>query len=246
MTRPQFVLRFDDIAPAMAWSRFDPIAALARELAIPLLLGVVPDCRDPKLAVEPERADFWDQVRAWRDLGWTIAQHGYTHQYSTAEPGLISANRRSEFAGRSYEDQYALLKAGKDILVAQGVWQPVFMAPAHSFDMLTVRALEALGFEYLTDGYGMYPYRIGQLLAVPQLFASARHAGFGVYTLCQHVNHMSEPQLANLQTLMRAHAPRFVSLYQAAGLRCAVPLVAPACRWITTVALRQFRLLRAA
>jgi predicted deacetylase len=246
MTRPQFVLRFDDIAPAMAWSRFAPIDRLARELGIPLLLGVVPDCRDPKLAVEPARPDFWDQVRSWRDAGWCIAQHGYTHQYTTREPGLVSANRRSEFAGLDYDTQHAMLKAGKDILVAEGVWQPVFMAPAHSFDMNTVRALAALGFEYLTDGYGMYPYRIGQLVAVPQLFASPRHAGFGVYTLCQHVNHLSEQQLLRLQALMRAQAPRFVSLARAAELRCPVPLAAAACRAATTIVLRQVRLMRAA
>lgn len=246
MIRPLFVLRFDDISPAMAWSRFAPIDQLARQLGIPLLLGVVPDCRDPKLAVEPARADFWDQVRSWRDAGWCIAQHGYTHQYTTSDPGLVSANRRSEFAGLDYATQYALLKAGKDILVAEGVWQPVFMAPAHSFDLNTVRALVALDFEYLTDGYGMYPYRIGGLLAVPQLFASPRHAGFGVYTLCQHVNHMSDAQLLKLQALMRTHSARFVSLAEAAALRCPLPLVAAACRAATSLVLRRVRLMRAA
>ena len=59
----RFVIRFDDVTPGMAWSKFAPFDALAQELNIPYLIGVVPDCRDPALSVEPHRADFWDFVR---------------------------------------------------------------------------------------------------------------------------------------------------------------------------------------
>jgi hypothetical protein len=59
----RFVIRFDDVTLGMAWSKFAPFDALAQELNIPYLIGVVPDCRDPALSVEPHRADFWDFVR---------------------------------------------------------------------------------------------------------------------------------------------------------------------------------------
>lgn len=244
MLTPKFVLRIDDIAPGMAWSKFAAIEAAALELNIPLLIGVVPDCRDPKLAVEPVRADFWDKVRQWHASGWTIAQHGYTHQYVTKEPGLMSVNRQSEFAGLSYEEQFAKLQTGKEILVREGVWQPVFMAPSHSFDDNTLRALVALGFEYITDGYGMYAYRIGGLTAVPQLFASPRHFGFGAYTMCLHPNNMNAGQLADLVAFMRGNQRRFVSMFDAAAIHCSVPFAAALLRLFTSAVLRQARLLR--
>jgi len=40
----RFVIRFDDVTPGMAWSKFAPFDALAQELNIPYLIGVVPDC----------------------------------------------------------------------------------------------------------------------------------------------------------------------------------------------------------
>lgn len=228
----------------MAWSRFSAIDALARELAIPVLIGVVPDCRDPKLAVEMPEENFWERVRGWRDSGWTIAQHGYTHEYVTADPGLISVNRQSEFAGLSYQEQYAKLRDGKEILQREGVWQPVFMAPSHSFDDNTVRALAALHFDYITDGYGMFPYRIGSLTAVPQLFASAMHFGFGVYTLCLHPNNMTAGQRSDLLAWMRLHRRQIVSIHEAAKVRCALPLVAPLLRTMTSFVIRKIRVSR--
>jgi len=244
MFSPKFILRVDDIAPGMAWSKFAEIDALAAELDISLLLGVVPDCQDPKLAVETPRTDFWDKVREWQARGCVIAQHGYTHRYVTKDPGLVSVRPQSEFAGLSYEEQFSKLKAGKDILVREGVWQPVFMAPSHSFDATTVRALAALGFKYLTDGFGVYAYPIGELTAVPQLFASPLQFGFGVYTLCLHPNNMSVEQRKKLLAFMQANKHRFLSFDEAAALDCAIPFLAPLMRFVTSFVLRQARLMR--
>lgn len=153
-------------------------------------------------------------------------------------------NRQSEFAGLSYDEQFFKLKAGKDILVREGVWQPVFMAPSHSFDINTVRALTALGFEYITDGYGMYSYQLGDLTAVPQLFASPLHMGFGIYTVCLHPNNMNETQRTALLKFMRSNRSRFISIFDAAAVRCSIPFMATLLRVLTSTFLRQARLLR--
>lgn len=198
----KFILRFDDITPGMAWSKFSAIELQAKSLGIPLLLGVVPDCQDPKLIIEPERPDFWDKVREWRELGWTIAQHGYRHIYGTHNSGLLGINNNSEFAGLSYAEQFSKLQKGKQILLREGVWQPIFMAPSHSFDANTLKALSALDFTHITDGYGIFPYKLHEIKAVPQLFSKSQHIGFGIYTICFHINNIDEIDSVNISNMI--------------------------------------------
>jgi predicted deacetylase len=237
----KFIIRFDDIAPGMAWSKFSAFDALSTELDIPFLVGVVPHCLDPTLAVEPVRHDFWDVVREWSARGWTIAQHGYTHQYVTRDPGILGIGHQSELAGLSYKQQFAKLDAGKSILVQQGVWQPVFMAPSHSLDEVTLRVLKELKFCSLTDGYGVYPYKMGSLTAVPQLIGVPMHFGFGVYTICLHVNEMSQAQILNTLRFVRAHRRQIISFEEALAISCPIPGVAWAMQFITSAALRKIR-----
>ena len=240
----QFIVRFDDICPGMHWGNFQRFEAFfAGELRIKPLLGVVPDNRDPKLNVQAEREGFWDQVRHWRDLGWALAQHGYTHEYDLNDGGILKVGEKSEFAGLSYTAQYSKLAQGQLILMEQGVWQPYFMAPSHSFDHNTLRALKSLNFTAITDGYGVYPYELEGIVAVPQLFATPRHFGFGLYTLCLHVNTMSTRQIDTTLGFMRANAARFISFPEALVMRRDDSL-AGGVRLLSQFALRGARLMR--
>ena len=240
----RFVIRFDDVTPGMAWSKFAPFVALAQELDIPYLIGVVPDCRDPALRVEPHRADFWDFVRERVVRGWTVAQHGHTHHYVTAERGLLGIGKKSEFAGLPFAEQKEMLATGKNILVREGVWQPVFMAPSHSFDANTLKALDDLGFESLTDGYGFYPYKIKGLMAVPQLFSKPIGFGFGVETVCLHVNTLSVAQIDRQVAALRARRGSIISFSEALKVVSPAPLIAPIVRVASEVALKTVRSLR--
>lgn len=241
----RFVLRFDDVTPQMAWSKFDVVEKFLLSQGIPALVGVVPNCLDMEIMVEPGTTpEFWDRVRSWQSKGWTIAQHGFTHIYETEDCGILAVNSRSEFAGLSYEAQFAKIAAGKEIMQHENVWQPVFMAPAHSFDATTVRALEALEFRYLTDGYGLYPYEIGSLTAVPQLFASPVHIGFGIYTICVHINNISDTRLTKLMTFIERHARQFIRFEDAAKTRCAMPFVPSIARNLLRFSLPAARVLK--
>lgn len=240
----RFIVRFDDICPGMHWGNFQRFEDFfATDRRIKPLLGVVPENRDPKLTVQAERKDFWSQVRHWRDLGWTLAQHGYTHEYALNDGGILKVGNKSEFAGLPYAMQYSKLAQGQRILKEQGVWQPYFMAPSHSFDYDTLRALKSLGFAAITDGYGVYPYELGGIVAVPQLFATPRHFGFGIYTLCLHVNTMSAHQIDTTLCFIQTNAARFISLPDALGLRRNDAL-ASGVRLLSRGLLRSARLLR--
>jgi predicted deacetylase len=212
----QFIIRFDDVCPVMSWEKFSRFEDFFdRNPNIKPLLGVVPDNRDPMLAVSSARHDFWDRVRYWSTVGWSIAQHGHTHEYTRDDAGMLGIGESSEFAGLPYDIQFRKIEHGKRILKREGVWQPYFMAPAHSFDANTLLALRQLDFAALTDGYGLYPYRFHGLIAVPQLFSTPITFGFGVYTICVHVNTMSDIQIARMLRFLEVNSSRFISFPEA-------------------------------
>lgn len=240
----RFVIRFDDVCPGMAWARFQPfLDFFERQPQVKPLLGVVPDNRDPKLDVAPPRADFWDLARQWHARGWTLAQHGTTHEYSQPGGGLLGIGRKSEFAGLPLDVQRERLARGQSILKREGVWQPCFMAPSHSFDGNTLRALRELGFEAITDGYGLYPYELEGITLVPQLFSTPVHVGVGVYTLCLHVNSMSDERLAATLRFMEQHTDRLIGFDEARHTP-APSLLAPVARALSSGALRTVRRVR--
>lgn len=212
-----FVIRLDDVCPTMDWAKFGALHDLFRKHRVKPLLGVVPRNEDPGLRVSRARGNFWAAMRRLAGDGWTIAQHGYKHTYATRDAGLLKVNTRSEFAGLAYETQRAMLEKGRTILRKHGLFTDVFMAPAHSFDMNTVCALADLGFKHITDGYGLFPYRLGGLICVPQLISKPLHIGFGVYTICLHPNHMSAADIARIERFVERKHDRIVSFTEAAS-----------------------------
>lgn len=240
----KFIIRFDDICPSMNWNAFRLFEEFFdHNPHFRPLLGVIPDNLDSHLCVDKKRIDFWDKVRRWRDLGWTIAQHGHTHQYLRKDGGILKVGNDSEFAGLSYEQQYEKIARGKEILIHENVWQPYFMAPSHSFDKETITVLKKLEFIALTDGYGVFPYLMDGLIVVPQLFGSTINFGIGVYTICLHINSMSQKQIETILAFMRNNAHRFIPFPQALDIRGSTGLTYAA-RIICTASLRSVRYFR--
>ena len=241
-----FILRFDDVSPGMAWQKFEPFKARLQDLGIKCVLGVVPDCQDMSLDVEPKRDNFFDYVRFYKEFGDTIAQHGCFHVYNTKSAGLLGINPRSEFAGNSFDKQLALLSLGKNKLQSEGVWEPYFMAPAHSFDDDTIDALKALGFIALTDGYGFSPYQYRSMILIPQLTAAPLNLGFGYCTICVHINTMTDKSLAQLIKFVEENKEKFVDFKTVVANHTDSPVsfLGGCLRWLTQVILKLVRLIR--
>lgn len=189
----QLLIRLDDITPDMDWEKFERLAALFEQYQIHPIIGVVPDNRDETLHIQEPRADFWERMRSLQEQGWVIAQHGFTHVYVNKKSGLLKVNPFSEFAGLPYQEQYEKLKEGQEILKKQGIHTTMFMAPGHSFDRQTLRALKALGFTSVTDGYCSRPYRRGGLIFLPCTLSAPRLPK-RFDTLCLHSNSMGLAQ----------------------------------------------------
>lgn len=183
----------------MSWRKFLPLKNELEKNDIKCLLGVIPNCKDSSLIYEEPKKDFFDFIRHCKNYGDAIAQHGYKHLYDSNSSGLLKINKQSEFAGNSYQNQYEKIRKGKEILIIEKVWEPYFMAPGHSFDNKTIEALKKLDFVAITDGYGIFPYVINNILLVPQLISKPINIGFGLQTICVHINEMSYKDIEKLK-----------------------------------------------
>lgn len=186
-----YSVRFDDVCPTMERDKFNAICEILEQKGAYPLLGVVPKNVDHKLIKVEEDANFWEEMKILQQKGYAIAQHGTYHEYCTKHGGILNINKKSEFAGLSYEDQYEKLKKGKEILTSHGIETDIFMAPAHSYDKNTIKAAKALGFKYFTDGYTNYPYKIKGVIFIPcrTILFDEKHK---FDTCCIHANTLSD------------------------------------------------------
>ncbi len=190
----KIAIRMDDITPDMDWDKFNRFRALMEKYHVKPLIGIVPDNQDPNLTRNPEREDFWQQMRELQEQGWILAMHGCHHIYTTQKGGLFPLNCFSEFAGVPYEEQARMIREGKRILESHGIVTDFFMAPAHSYDANTLKALQAAGFTRMTDGFGKGPYRYRGMTFYPISFQMERtlRTKEGASTLVVHANTMTE------------------------------------------------------
>ena len=188
----QFLVRFDDICPTMNWSVWEPVERALRANGVKPILAVVPDNQDPKLRCGRPRADFWDQMRRYRDEGWAIAWHGYQHVYETRDAGVIGVKPQSEFAGLDAGRQYQKLESAHRIFREQEIEPRVWVAPGHSFDYLTVKLLAEFGVRIISDGFFTRAVEDRGALWIPQQLWRFRPFSFGLWTVCCHINAWTE------------------------------------------------------
>lgn len=193
----RFLIRFDDICPRMNWTVWNQVERILVDADVRPLLAVVPDNRDPLLDKAAADPRFWEKVRGWQAAGWSIGLHGYQHCYVTASAGIIGRNRYSEFAGLPAAEQEWKLRAGLAIFRGNGVRAEAWVAPAHSFDEVTLDGLRRSGIGVVSDGYALNPFVCQRgLLWIPQQVARFRPFPFGTWTVCHHVNDWTDADIA--------------------------------------------------
>lgn len=195
----KIAVRLDDIAPDMDWEGFLRFKELLDQYQVKPLIGVVPCNQDENLKGSSKGApeDFWSYVRSLQSAGWVVAMHGYRHIYTTKKGGMFPLNDFSEFAGLSYDEQRKMLEAGKKIFKENGILTDLFMAPAHSYDQDTLKALKDTGFLGLTDGFGNRPYEYRGLTFYPISFrlAATLKKKSGYSTMVVHTGTNTEKEL---------------------------------------------------
>ncbi len=205
----KIAIRLDDICEDMDWGKFLRFKELLDKKGIKPLIGIVPDCQDPKLQFDNEEnkskmpEDYWEYIKSLGKEGYTLAMHGVTHVYKTECAGNFPMNDFSEFAGLPYEEQYEAIKRGKEILQSHGIETSIFMPPGHTYDDNTVRALKENGFDVITDAFlkepciddGMkyYPISFMQKLSILR----AKKPGFTVFVV--HTSMMNDSDFAKYE-----------------------------------------------
>lgn len=209
----QYLIRFDDLCPTMNWDVSAEVEHILLELKVVPIVAVVPDNQDPDLRVGPAHPDFWGEVRKWQTRGWTIGLHGYQHKFVTREAGIVGTRQESEFAGLSEEEQKAKLQGATEMFSRERVTPDVWVAPSHSFDQITLRALKQRGVQVISDGFALSPHRDSDgFLWIPQQLWRFRWRPFGVWTVCCHHNRWSKKDIASFRAGVQKYRERISDL----------------------------------
>ena len=192
----QYLLRFEDLCPTMNWRNWERLEKLLLKRGINPILAVVPDNRDSDLQISEPNLRFWDRVREWQTRNWTIGVHGWQHVFVTSDSGVVGVTKRSEFAGLPRSVQEKKLRSALEVFERERIQSPLWIAPAHSFDLVTLKLLRELGFRYVSDGFSIYP-RVDQfgLTWLPQQLWNFRRRPFGVWTISIHFNSWTDADI---------------------------------------------------
>jgi predicted deacetylase len=212
LPRPaRYLLRIDDLSPTVNRERWSSIRDLVREFRIHPILGVIPDNQDDHLKAAPPDPGFWEEMREMQGEGATIALHGYRHRCSMRASSLVPLHRKSEFAGRSFGEQCRRIHAGLALLREEGLSPRLFIAPNHSFDRITLRALRTEGLPYLSDGFARVPFLRDGVTWIPQQIWSPESHRKGLWTICIHPDSTGQRRMEDLKRFMGKHGGQFTS-----------------------------------
>lgn len=204
----RYIFRMDDITPTMNWSRFNAYLDLFKRYDVKPLLGIIPDNKDKDLKIERANHDFWRVMRDLHENGRAeFAQHGYQHQSIGTHEGILTKkyglSKETEFAGLSYEQQLEKIQRGKEIMERNGIATSIWIAPYHSFDINTLRALRDSDFIALSDGIAMFPYKENGIMFVPQQLWMPKTLFHGIFTVCIHANNDPDHKHAKIEEHLR-------------------------------------------
>ena len=200
MSLRRLYVRLDDACHTMArrpWSRLENAFD---ELDMKPIVGVIPDCRDSKMALAEPDPEFWNVVRRWQMKGWTIALHGLHHVYHADPAGsraLVPMHHRSEFVGLDLAQQREIMAKAWKLFCAENVRPTMFMAPAHAFDVTTLEAIRLeTPIRWITDGISFRAFsRHGCNWLPQQLGKMPSILPLGTWTLCLHPNSMTDAEV---------------------------------------------------
>lgn len=197
----KYFFRIDDVAPNMNWGNFNLTMEIFKRNNVKPLIAIIPDIKDPKLLNYPINADFWKIVRELHSNGWIIAQHGYQHLVRGGG-GVLRIHRSGEFGGLGLKEQEVMISAGRKIMEEKDLATDIFVAPRHSFDKKTLRALRKNNFQFISDGIALWPFKKWGLVWLPQILWRPRKGMFGLVTVALHTNTMSRDDIVNLEKFM--------------------------------------------
>lgn len=195
----RYIIRMDDACETMHRDKWGAIEAILDRNGICPIVAVIPKNEDPTLRYMDTDPSFWEKVRSWEHKGWQIALHGYTHvyHYVSKRKLILPFYDRSEFAGRSLQDQIERISKGVEIFRSQSIDPQYWIAPSHSFDEYTLKALtEASNIKVISDGIALTPFAKAGFTFIPQQLWWPLVKKSGIWTICLHPDTMSGDEIS--------------------------------------------------
>ena len=217
----RYLIRMDDACHTMDRHKWQLIEQILDELGVKPIVAVVPNNHDNELMIDPPDVMFWDKVRDWKAKGWTIAMHGFTHlMHPTESELLLPYYKRSEFAGLTYEEQAVKIRKSWQLFQVQGVEPKVWIAPAHCFDALTLKAIRnETSIRAISDGIAWDVYYEHDFFWIPQQLWELTERQSGLWTVCLHPNMMTEESIIFLRQAIRGQFQDRIISFQDVDLR---------------------------
>ena len=211
------LIRLDDVAENMNWNLMERAESLFDKHEIKPVIGVIPNNKDEELLSYPKKDDFWKQLRKWRDKGWEISMHGFTHVYDkdTEKKDYFKYGGRSEFCGHSLKTQMSKIEQGLKKFRDEKIKIKSFFAPNHTYDENTFAALKNLGINEIIDGYGLMPYTENQIKFIPQLFYKVIALPFGIQTTQIHLNYWDQKEFDVFEKFIDKNSKKIITYGQA-------------------------------
>lgn len=189
------LVRLDDICPTMDIVQFRSAVSLLDRYSIKPLLGIIPYNRDQELFCDKPHRNYNQLINEFSSKGYSFAMHGYHHTCEGSSTNLAVINRRSEFLGEEYSTQVDKIRKGKEKLSEMNISTDTFIAPFHSYDEVTIKALAECGFKYMSDGKSMLPYNWHGIDCIPcRSYGCPKMVLFGHYTAVFHPNEWTRPE----------------------------------------------------
>lgn len=211
----KYIIRLDDASPKINKNNWDRIESLLLKYSIKPLVGIIPNCLDSDFDIYNNETDdyFWNvRVNRWKQNGWELALHGFEHVFKTSDGGINPMNKKSEFAGVDFLEQKRMIREGIKILNNHYIYPRVFFAPAHTFDLNTLKALTVeTDIRFISDTPAFNSYKFNGFTFVPQQAGRVRHMIFPIVTFCYHPNEMQENDFAVLESFICKNFKKFIS-----------------------------------
>lgn len=210
-----YIIRLDDACSYLDAEKWQRIETLLDKYSIKPIVAIIPNCEDPLIRDKYVKDEsFWDKARTWQEKGWTIALHGYSHVYINRNAkGINPINDFSEFAGVALNKQKEKIRKGLEIFKKQGLTTSIFVAPAHSFDDNTLRALEEeSNIRIISDTFARDIYWQNGFYFIPQQCGAFRKLPFNIVTGCYHPNTMSNDNFTKLEAFILKNHAKFGSV----------------------------------
>jgi len=210
----KYIIRLDDAChqmPIYKWKKFETFFI---NNGIKPIVGVVPDNKDEVLGNEFDQ-NFWDRVRNWENLGWSIAIHGLNHILKPIDETktYFGFGKKSEFVGLPEKEQKIIIKKSLELFNYNKVNPKIFMAPSHAFDKITLESLKDVSsIKLITDGFSFRPFIKDDYIFLPQQLWSVRKMPFGLFTICIHPTTMNEVEIELLLEKIKSISCNIISI----------------------------------